>query len=79
MMFPLLRELAVQEDPIRVPVTVTCRVLDLCRQQYYRWLKDPVTERELAEAYRADALFDDPPRRPGVRVPAARRRSRQRG
>jgi putative transposase len=46
------------EDPIRVPVTVTCRVLDLCRQQYYRWLKDPVTERELAEAYRADALFD---------------------
>lgn len=55
---PLVRELAVQEEPIRVPVTVTCRVLDLCRQQYYRWLKDPVTERELAEAYRADALFD---------------------
>ena len=58
MMFPLVRELAVQEDPIRVPVTVTCRVLDLCRQQYYRWLKNPVTERELAEAYRANALFD---------------------
>jgi len=58
MMFPLVRELAVQEHPIRVPVTVTCRVLDLCRQHYYRWLKDPVTERELAEAYRADALFD---------------------
>ena len=58
MMFPLVRELAVQEDPIRVPVTVTCRVLNLCRQQYYRWLKDPVSERELAEAYRADALFD---------------------
>ena len=58
MMFPLVRELAVQEDPIRVPVTVTCRVLDLCRQQYYRWLANPVTERELVEAYRANALFD---------------------
>ena len=58
MMFPLVRELAVQEHPIRVPVTVTCRVLDLCRQQYYRWLANPVTERELAEAYRANVLFD---------------------
>jgi hypothetical protein len=30
----------------------------LCRQQYYRWLKDPVTDAELSEAYLANALFD---------------------
>ncbi len=41
-----------------VPVTVTCRVLKLARQPYYRWLATPVTEAELAQAYRANALFD---------------------
>ncbi len=35
-----------------------CRVLKLARQPYYRWLARPVTDAELAEAYRADALFD---------------------
>jgi hypothetical protein len=39
-------------------VTVTCRVLKLCRQQYYRWLAKPVTDAELEWAYRANALFD---------------------
>ena len=41
-----------------IPVAVTCRVLKLARQPYYRWLADPVTDAELAEAYRANALFD---------------------
>jgi transposase InsO family protein len=41
-----------------IPVAVTCRVLKLARQPYYRWLADPITEAELAEAYRANALFD---------------------
>ncbi|MDU9778312.1 IS3 family transposase, partial [Helicobacter pylori] len=41
-----------------VPVTVTCRVLNLARQPYYRWLADPITDAELNEAYRANALFD---------------------
>ncbi len=41
-----------------IPVTVTCRVLKLARQPYYRWLKQPITESELVEAYRANALFD---------------------
>ena len=41
-----------------VPVAVACRVLRLARQPYYRWLRDPVTDAELTEAYRADALFD---------------------
>lgn len=41
-----------------IPVTVTCRVLKLSRQPYYRWLADPVMPSELVEAYRANALFD---------------------
>ena len=41
-----------------IPVAVTCRVLKLARQPYYRWLANPVTDAELAEAYRANALFD---------------------
>ena len=58
MMYPLVRELAAADAPHRVPVAVTCRVLKLARQPYYRWLARPVTDAELAEAYRADALFD---------------------
>ncbi len=57
-MYPLVRELAAKDAPIRVPVTVTCRVLKLARQPYYRWLAQPVTDAELEEAYRANALFD---------------------
>ncbi|MEU6874839.1 IS3 family transposase [Streptomyces sp. NPDC046751] len=58
MMCPLVRELAAAAAPFRVPVAVTCRVLHLARQPYYRWLARPVTDTELAEAYRANALFD---------------------
>jgi transposase InsO family protein len=54
MMYPLVRELA--DDGI--PVTVTCRVLKIARQPYYRWLKEPVTDRELDDAYLANAIFD---------------------
>jgi putative transposase len=47
-----------------IPVAVTCRVLNIARQPYYRWLARPVTDADLTEAYRADALFnahrDDP-------------------
>lgn len=41
-----------------IPVTVTCRVLKLARQPYYRWLAGPITPSEVVEAYRANALFD---------------------
>lgn len=58
MMYPLVRELAAASAPVRVPVAVTCRVLNLARQPYYRWLARPVTDTELEEAYRANALFD---------------------
>ena len=60
MMYPLVRELAADG----VPVAVTCRVLKITRQPYYRWLRYPVTDAELVAAYRANALFnahrDDP-------------------
>ena len=54
MMYPLVRKLAADG----IPVAVTCRVLNLARQPYYRWLAQPVTDAELVEAYRANALFD---------------------
>ena len=41
-----------------IPVAVTCRVLKLARQPYYRWRANPITDAELVEAYRANALFD---------------------
>lgn len=53
-MYPLVRELAADG----IPVTVTCRVFKIARQPYYRWLASPVTDAELEEAYRANALFD---------------------
>ncbi len=53
-MYPLVRELAADG----IPVTVTCRVLKIARQPYYRWLANPVTDAELTAAYRANALFD---------------------
>jgi putative transposase len=41
-----------------IPVAVTCRVLKLARQPYYCWRVQPVTDAEIVEAYRANALFD---------------------
>lgn len=58
MIYPLVRDLAAAEAPVRVSVAVTCRVLRLARQPYYRWLADPVTDAEAEQAYRANALFD---------------------
>lgn len=58
MMYPLVRDLAAVDAPVRVPVAVTCRVLKIARQPYYRWLADPVTDADWIEAHRANALFD---------------------
>lgn len=45
-------------------MTLTCRVLKLCRAQYYRWLAEPVTEAEKVRNRRVAALWaahaDDP-------------------
>ncbi|MBM7077291.1 IS3 family transposase [Micromonospora humida] len=53
-LYPLVSELAADG----IPVAVTCRVLTIARQPYYRWRAHRVTDAELAAAYRADALFD---------------------
>jgi putative transposase len=48
----------------KIPVTVSCRVLGLARQPYYRWLAEPVSASEWEEALLWDAIFnahrDDP-------------------
>ena len=41
-----------------IPVAVSLRVLKLSRQPYYRWRHQQVTNAELIEAYRANALLD---------------------
>jgi putative transposase len=41
-----------------IPVAVTCRVLKLARQPYYRWLVNPIPRSKVVRAYRANALFD---------------------
>ena len=54
MIYPLVRELAADG----IPVAVTCRVLKIARQPYYRWLSAPVTDADWTAAHRADAIFD---------------------
>ena len=60
MMYPLVRELAAD----RIPVAVTCGVLGLCRQAYYRWLASPVTDRDWDDAHTINSMLaihaDDP-------------------
>jgi putative transposase len=51
---PLVSELAADG----AQVAVTCRVLNLACQPFYRRLANPVTESELVQAYWANALFD---------------------
>jgi putative transposase len=58
MMYPLVRELAAVDAPLRVPVTVTCRVLGFSTQAYYKWLARPVSDRDLADAHLTNAAVD---------------------
>lgn len=37
---------------------MTCRVLKIARQPYYRWLAQPVTDAEVQEALLTNAIFD---------------------
>ncbi len=50
--------------PLRVPVAVACRVLGLTTAGYYKWLKEPVSQRDWDDAHAIDALLeihhDDP-------------------
>ena len=47
-----------------VPVAVTCRVLKVCKQAYYRWLRSPVSARDYDDAvlinHAVDIHHDDP-------------------
>ena len=44
--------------PIRVPVAVACRVLGLSPQGYYKWLKNPVSQRDWDDAHVIDVIRD---------------------
>ncbi|TFC61071.1 IS3 family transposase, partial [Cryobacterium sp. TMT2-15-1] len=46
MIYPLVRELAVDG----VPVTVTCRVLRFSKQAFYQWKRDPISQRDRVDA-----------------------------
>src|SRR5690606_11187439 len=54
MTYPLVAELA----EAGIPVTVSCRVLKLARQPYYRWRNAPVRDADVLRAYRFNALHD---------------------
>ena len=54
MTYPLVAELAAAG----VPVTVSCPVLKLARQPYYRWRSDPVRDADVLRAHRINALHD---------------------
>lgn len=54
MIYPLVRELAAD----RIPVAVTCRVLKIARQPFYRWLAEPVTQAEWDRAHLVNAIID---------------------
>ncbi len=60
MTYPLVAELAESG----IPVTVSCRVLKLARQPYYRWRGDPIRDADVLRAHRINALHnahhDDP-------------------
>jgi transposase InsO family protein len=54
MRFPLVRDLAAEGFPVRL----TCGVLGFSAQAYYQWIKTPVSDRDLADAYLTNALLD---------------------
>ena len=60
MTYPLVLDLAADG----IPVTVTCRVLGFSTQAFYAWKQQPVSERDLVDAYALNAAWevhaDDP-------------------
>jgi transposase InsO family protein len=54
MSYPLVRELAAE----KIPVRLTCEVLGFSPQAFYKWRKQPVSERDLADAYLTNELVD---------------------
>ena len=60
MIYPLVRELAVEG----IPVTVTWRALGFSRQAFYEWDANPVSQRDWDDAHLVNAILnvhgDDP-------------------
>jgi putative transposase len=54
MIYPLVRELAAED----IPVAVTCRVLGFSKQAFYAWCKQPVSDRDWADAHLINAAYD---------------------
>ncbi len=54
MIHPLVREFA----PEDIPVAVTCRVLRLSPQAFYKWCANPVSQRDLDDAHLINAAYD---------------------
>jgi putative transposase len=54
MSYPLVRDLAAQGIPVRL----TCGVLGHSTQAYYAWLRQPVGQRDLDDAYFTNLLID---------------------
>jgi transposase InsO family protein len=58
MMYPLVLEFAATATPIRVPVAVACRVLGFSTQAFYKWRRDPVSQRDWDDAHLTNAALD---------------------
>ena len=54
MSYPLVRDLAAEDFPVRL----ICGVLGFSAQAYYAWAAAPISRRELEDAYLTNALID---------------------
>ncbi|TWD78983.1 transposase InsO family protein [Kribbella amoyensis] len=54
MMYPLVLDLAADA----IPVAVTCRVLGFTTQAFYKWRKNPVTQRDFDDAHLINVAID---------------------
>ena len=54
MTYPLVRDLAAEGIPVRL----TCGVLGFSTQGHYAWLSNPVSDRDLQDAYLTNVLLD---------------------
>ena len=54
MTYPLVQELAAEGIPVRL----TCRVLGFSAQAFYKWRANPCCDRDLDDAYLANAIHD---------------------
>jgi len=58
MIFPLVLDLAKRDAPVRVPVVVTRRVLGFSTQAFYKWKKNPCSQRDWNDAHLINAALD---------------------